>query len=66
MSPEDYEQVRDFLGGEPGTAEVGERCSVVGDPECIIRDLVFLKLALDESATSVEPRCDAALSPPPQ
>jgi hypothetical protein len=31
---------------------------------CNNRDLVFLKQALDAAASSVETRCDAALSPP--
>jgi hypothetical protein len=68
----DFDEIRDYLPGKitvpTVTDRIEERCSVVGTPECNMRDLVFLKLALDATmppATSVPTRCDAALSPPP-
>jgi len=44
-------------------AETSERCSVVGTTACNVRDLVFPAQALVAGATSVETRCDGALSP---
>jgi hypothetical protein len=67
LNPDDFERIRDYLAGlvtNPVTAqEIESRCSVAGPTDCNIRDLVYLKLALDTAASSVEPRCDAALSP---
>jgi hypothetical protein len=45
-------------------AEIESRCSVAGTVECNIRDLVFLKKAMDAMDPGVEVHCDAALSPP--
>lgn len=47
-------------------AEIEERCSVAGTTDCNLRAPVFLKQAMDMAATSVEARCDAALSPATQ
>ena len=67
LAPDDFDQIREYLAGRvtnPVIAqEIEERCSVSGTTECNIRDLVYLKLALDTAAPSVETRCDAALSP---
>jgi hypothetical protein len=69
LDPGDFDQIRDYLAGRvtnPILAQqIEERCSVTGTTECNIRDLVFLEKALDASASSVETRCDAALSPAP-
>jgi hypothetical protein len=63
----DFELIRDYLSGKVTNpvvaAEIEERCSVVGSPDCNMRDLVYLKLAIDNGDPSVETRCDAALSP---
>jgi hypothetical protein len=66
MSPEDFDEIRDYLSGRATVTDpaiIEARCSVVGTVECNIRDLVFLKQAIDAAATNVETRCDAALSP---
>jgi hypothetical protein len=67
LSPDDFDEIRGYLSGKITNplvgAEIEERCSVAGTPECDIRDLVFLKLAIDAGIRSVETRCDAALSP---
>ena len=64
----DFDRTRDFLTGviQDPTGEIEERCSVVGTPACNIRDLLFLKKALETSDASLLGirRCDAALSPP--
>jgi hypothetical protein len=67
MSPDDFDEIRDYLSGRATVTDpavIEARCSVAGTVECNIRDLVFLKQALDAAAPSVETRCDAALSPP--
>jgi hypothetical protein len=69
MDPADFEEIRDSLSGKivvpEVAAEIEERCSVAGTTECNMRDLVFLKLAIDAGpgVGEVESRCDAALSP---
>jgi hypothetical protein len=69
LDPDDFEQIRDYLAGlvtNPVIAqEIENRCSVAGPTDCNIRDLVYLKLALDTAAPAVDTRCDAALSPAP-
>jgi hypothetical protein len=67
---EDFDAIFDLLAGKitnPLVAKaVRERCSIVGTTECNIRDLVYLRKAIDDVAvTTVETRCDAALSPVP-
>jgi hypothetical protein len=67
MDPGDFDEIFDYLAGRPTAtpaAEIEARCSVAGTPECNIRDLLFLKQAIDAASTTVELRCDAALSPP--
>ncbi|MGH0031140.1 MAG: thrombospondin type 3 repeat-containing protein [Myxococcota bacterium] len=67
LDPDDFDEIFDYLSGNPTTtpaAEIEARCSVVGTVECNIRDLVFLKQAIDAMDPEVELRCDAALSPP--
>jgi len=68
MDPDDFDEIRDYLAGRISNPSVAEqieaRCSVAGTVECNIRDLVFLKQAIDAAATEVPIRCDAALSPP--
>jgi hypothetical protein len=63
----DYDAIFDYLAGQASAADIEERCSVIGTPGCDIRDLVALgqELAKGPGVGSVEPRCDAALSPPP-
>lgn len=65
---DDIQQVREFLLGSITNpviaADVEARCSVVGTPECNIRDLVVLQQAFDQ-AIATTPRCDAALAPEP-
>jgi hypothetical protein len=69
LSPADFDLIRDYLSGKDVSphdpAAIEARCSVAGTTECNIRDLVFLKQALDAGpgVGSVETRCDAALSP---
>jgi hypothetical protein len=66
-TPDDFDQIREYLAGRitnPVIAqEIESRCSVAGPTDCNIRDLVYLKLALDTQAPAVDTRCDAALSP---
>ena len=68
LDPDDFDDISDFLAGKItnpiDAAAIERRCSVAGTTECNIRDLVFLKQAIDAGATSVDLRCDAALSPP--
>jgi hypothetical protein len=63
----DFDLIRDYLSGKvtnPVTAqEIEERCSVAGTTECNMRDLLFLRLALDAGSPGVERRCDAAVAP---
>jgi hypothetical protein len=62
---QDFEELWNFLAGNlTNPIGIAERCSVVGTTECNIRDLLFLRQALDTAAPSVATRCDAALSPP--
>jgi len=69
LDPDDFEEIFDYLAGKitnPVVAEeIESRCSVAGTTECNIRDLVFLKQAIDAGVPSVDTRCAAALSPPP-
>jgi hypothetical protein len=67
LNPDDFDEIFDYLAGRPtltDPADIEARCSVTGTVECNIRDLVFLKQAIDAGASSVPVRCDAALSPP--
>ena len=66
-SEDDFEAIFDLLAGritpiDPEYDEIVARCSVVGTTACNIRDLVFLRQAID-TATPAEKRCDAALAP---
>jgi hypothetical protein len=67
LDPDDFDEIREYLAGRitnPVIAQETEsRCSVAGPTDCNIRDLVYLKLALDTAAPAVDTRCDAALSP---
>jgi len=75
LDPADVNDIRAYLAGNPlsgssTTAEVLERCSIIGTVDCNIRDLVALEVATappggGAAATSVDTRCDAALAPPP-
>ena len=68
-APTDFDQLFDFLLGKISNpiiaASIEERCSIAGTTECNLRDLVFLRKALDDAAPSVDLRCNAALAPPP-
>ena len=64
---DDYIVIRDYLAGryanDPALeTEIESRCSVIGTTECNIRDLFFLREALD-LAIAPKSFCDAALSP---
>jgi len=67
LDPDDFDEIRVFLSGKIRNpviaARIEERCSVTGTTECNIRDLIFLRRAIDAGDSSVGTRCDAALSP---
>jgi hypothetical protein len=67
LDPADFDEIRDYLSGRITNpiiaADIEARCSVAGTTECNIRDLVFLRQAIDSAAPAVDTRCDAALSP---
>ena len=67
LTPEDdLDEIRELLLGRITSpvirADAEARCSVVGTPECNIRDLVVLQQAF-EAAAPYTPRCDASLAP---